>query len=128
PIWFALAIFLHGLDVFRPTNAAAIAIAMRVRREIQQEVLSYKWRKIDSLWSAQICVHCKCRNLNLVHKLFETGDTTQLHRLGEQPARPERASGDADVDIVMQQTGATNFVWFQFREWAAFLTFEMETL
>ena len=100
---------------------------MRVRRQIKQEILADQWRKIDSLWPAELRVQGKRRHLNPVHKFLQTRNATQFHRLRERSARPQRAIGDADVDLVTQQPGATNVLGFQFFNRAILFAFEMQT-
>jgi len=86
-----------------------VAIAMRVRGQIQQKILSYQWRKIDSLRSSQLHMHCKCRYFNLMDKFFQTRHTTQFHRLRKRSVNPERSGRDADVEVVVKRTQRTEF-------------------
>ena len=100
---------------------------MRMRRQIQQQVLAHEWRKIDRLRSAQLGVDCKCRNLNLVHKFFQTRNAPQLHRLRQRSTRPQRPTRNTQVDTVMERTSTTNSLRLQFRNRAFLIPLEMQT-
>ena len=63
---------LGSFDLFRLANAIGVPFAMGMRREVQQNILAHKWRKIDSLWSLELRVHCKCRHSDFMQKFFQT--------------------------------------------------------
>ena len=100
---------------------------MRVCRQIQQQVLAHEWRKIDRLRPAQLGVHCKCRYLNLVQKFFQTRNASQLHRLRERSARPQRPTRNTQVDAVMERTSTTNSLRLQFQNRTFLIPLEMQT-
>ena len=100
---------------------------MRVGWQIQQKVLAHEWRKIDRLRPAQLGVHCKCRHLNLVHKLFQTRDAPQLHGLRQRSTRPQRPACNTQVDTVMERTNTTNSLRLQFQNRTFLIPLEMQT-
>src|SRR6266480_7062503 len=91
-------------------------------------VVENKQRDIDSFRPAQLRVHGKRGHLNFVNKVFQTRYATELDWLRQRAARPERASRNTQIDIVMQPTSATNSLCFHFLNWAILLPFQMQTL
>src|SRR6476646_4328675 len=73
-------------------------------------------------------MHGEGGHSNLVHKLFQTRDATQLHRLRQRPVRPESAVSNANVDIVMQRASALNVLRCQLLDWTIVFPTEMQTL
>jgi hypothetical protein len=129
PIRFALAgpcaRFCEGLRRF--ANAAAIAVATRMRGQIEQQILSQKRRQIDRLRPVQLRVQGKCRHLDLVYKFFETRDTAQLHPLLKRSVRPKRAGRNSDVDVVRQRPDAADALRLQFGNRAILIALQMQT-
>ena len=83
PIRFAVRFFTGGFGLRRFANTVAFAVAMRVRRQIQQNIFPQKRRQIDRLRSAQLRMQSERRHRNLIYKFFETGDAPQFHCLLE---------------------------------------------
>src|SRR4029079_8890397 len=73
-------------------------------------------------------MHGEGGHSNLVDKLFQTRDATQLHRLRQRPVRPESAASTANVDIVMQRASALNVLRCQLLDWTIVFPAQMQTL
>ena len=87
----------------RRTHTAALAIAMRISRQIKQDVFAEKRREIDCFGPVQFGVQCKRRHFDFVHKLFQTGDATHFDRLLQNPVRPERPGRNPNVQVITQR-------------------------
>jgi hypothetical protein len=128
PIRFLLCIFLHSLQLFPLANAIAISVAAWMGWQVEQEVLAYKRREIDRLWPMQFSVHGKCGHLNFVYKFLQARYATQLNWLGKRASCPKRASGNAQFDVVMQPTSATNSLCFEVMDRASLVAVQVQTL
>ena len=77
-----------GLHFRRFTDTPALAIAMRIRRKIQQNILAHKRRDIYCLRPVQFSMEREGWDLDFVLELFETGHTRELNRLRNCSIRP----------------------------------------
>jgi len=109
PIWFTFR-FRLGRGTGRLADTVAIAVAMRVRRQVQQQVFADERRKIDNFGAAQLGVDGECGHFDFVPELFQTRNTAQLHRLGERTAGPERTFANPDVELVTKRPGTADLV------------------
>ena len=76
----------------RLTNAAAFAIAARVGRQVQQNVLPHERPQIDRLRTMKLGVQCERGNFDIVNELFQTSDARQFNRLFEGTIYPSEPS------------------------------------
>ena len=109
PVWRSLFddAIRPGRDCPRGiANSAALAIAMRIGRQIEQNVFSHERREIDHLRPGQLGVNGKSRHLDLERKRLETADATQFDRLRQRSVCPKRAFGNPDVERIAQRPGA----------------------
>src|SRR5207253_4846689 len=108
-------------------NASAVAIAMRVGRQIQQDILAHERGDIDVLRAVQFGVERECRNPDFVLELFETGHAAQLNRLRNRSIGPKRAIGNSEVEGVTHWPDAANFRRRDVAERTIFFADEMQT-
>ena len=116
------------LIVRRGADAAAVAIAMRIGRQIEQEIFPNERCQIDRFRSAEFMMDREIRNLDRVHETFETGNAGQFDRLRERATGPERAFGNPEIERVSQRTGANDFVPLELGDWAILLAFQVEAV
>jgi len=109
PIWFAFR-FRLGRGTVRLADTVAIAVAMRVRRQVEEQIFADERRKIDYLGAGQLEVDRECRHFDFVPEVCQTRNATQLHRLGKSTAGPERTFADADVDLVTKRPSAVDLI------------------
>jgi hypothetical protein len=108
-------------------NAVTITIAVRMGRQIQQNIFPYERRKIDNFRPVQFRVQRKRRHLDFVHEFFQTSHATQFYWLHERAICPKRVIRNADVDLVMKRAGATDLFRLQFRDRTGFFAPETRT-
>src|SRR2546423_2245009 len=59
-------------------NAAALAIAMRIRRQVEQNIFAQKGREIDFLGTSEFDVHGEIFHVNIEREWFEAPHTMQF--------------------------------------------------
>src|ERR1017187_10593809 len=109
------------------TNPATVTIAAGVGRQVQQYVFADERREIDNLRALQFLVQGESGHFDFVDEFFEARHASYFHRLVERPAGPKPVRRNADVEIVVQRSGAPNPVRFQFRDWIILFTLEVQS-
>ena len=130
PIWRT---FVRGLGggrdgPFRGTFPAAFAIAMRVRWQIEQNILAHIRGEIDQLRSAQVVMDGKSFYRDLERKRLETTNAFQFDRLNERPRRPERPFGNPEVERIAQWPAANHVFGGKLGNRTFFLALQMESV
>ena len=77
----------------RRTHPAAFAIAMRIGRQIKQDIFAQKRRQIDSFRSVQFGVHRKSRT-SISNEIFPDTRRNALRPVASSPVGPERTLGN----------------------------------
>ncbi len=112
----------------RGAYAAAIAVAMRIRWQSQQNVFSHKRDEIDSFRPGKFGMESELRDVNRMHETFQTGNAGHLDRLGEGAVRPKRAFGNTEVERIAERARADDTIFFQLWNRAFFFTLKMQTV
>lgn len=110
----------------RRTSAAAFAIAVRVNREVEQNILSHEWREVDFLRTSQFDVDGEILHFDLKRETFEATDALQLDRLSELTVGPKRAFRNPCVERIMQRPGAARLLGTKLRQGTFFLVLEVQ--
>src|SRR5436190_10315229 len=128
PIRFGFGILRMSLHFRCFANTPSVAVATRVGRQIQKNVLAHERRDIDRLGPMQFGVERESRHLDFVFELIETGNAAHFHLLGNRSISPERPIGYAKIETIMHRRDATNFLRRQIAERTIFVTRKVQTL
>ncbi len=110
------------------TSASALAVTVRIGRQIQQDVFANERRQVDRLRSTKLGVQSEIPDFDDVGELLQTGHANHLDWLRERAVSPERTVGDTDIERIAQWSRADGAFFRQLRDGAFLLAFEVETL
>ena len=126
--------FEHGLAILfldhlgHPTDPSTFPIAMRIGRQVEQNVFANEWGEIDNFRTSELGVDGKILYFDIEWERFKTADTMQLDRLGERPVRPERSVRNSNLEGVTQRTRAAGFARIELRKGAVLFPLEVESV
>ena len=101
---------------------------MRMRRQVQQDILAQIGREIDQLRPRQGEMERKRFCLDLEWERFQTADASKFDRLSQRTSRPQGALGNSQVERIAQRARATNVIRLEIGNGAFFLALEMQAL
>lgn len=113
---------------WRGTNAAAFAIAVRISRETEENVLPHEWSEVDFLRAGQFDVDGEIFHFDLESETFEASDALQLDWLSELTVGPKRAFRNPCIERITQRPGAARLLGIKLRQGTLFLVLEMQPI